>query len=344
MPLEAHLRATVTRALELPVDRPALVVYDRRSPMASRLADAYRAILLRADMLDFDRATTEDLRAAVAARAPGDLVALVQSSSFRVSEFRFRLELFRRHLVVIEHSHVARIRPEEEATYVAALAYDPGWYRAAGPWLKAKIDAAAAITLYGPPGAALNFVGPFEPATLNVGDYRHMTNRGGLFPIGEVFTEASDLRAVNGSADLFAFADIGFCTVVPPTPVRVVIEGGLVVDARGSEGGPAPEAFLQVLDQIRADEQVMVRELGFGLNRALTRETRVTSIGAYERMCGVHLSLGHKHTVYSKRGRGPATARHHVDVFVALDRAEIDGEIVYAAGAYRCGASAPEGA
>jgi hypothetical protein len=118
--------------------------------------------------------------------------------------------------------------------------------------------------------------------------------------------------------------------------------------------------FERVLEKIRADEgEVWVRELGFGLNRALGRERMIRDIGTLERMCGVHLSLGAKHAVYKNRkqsafrhraggaaggvpdpsigvpGRtNPVVARHHVDVFLAVERVFIDDEAVFRNGAW----------
>jgi aminopeptidase len=57
-------------------------------------------------------------------------------------------------------------------------------------------------------------------------------------------------------------------------------------------------------------------------------------VSAYERMCGVHLSLGAKHAVYPKPGFERKKTRFHVDVFAWADRVEIDGAVVYADEAY----------
>ena len=90
-----------------------------------------------------------------------------------------------------------------------------------------------------------------------------------------------------------------------------------------------------VLDIIRADEgEVWVRELGFGMNRAFTRERRVDDIGTYERMCGIHLSLGAKHGVYPKPGFKRKDARYHIDVFAVTDAVYLGDERVYADGAW----------
>ena len=178
-------------------------------------------------------------------------------------------------------------------------------------------------------GTELVYETPLEDAKLNIGDYTGMKNRGGQFPIGEVFTEPKDIAGVNGWVKLYAFGDAGFHVIIPDEPVLVRIEKGVLVEAPH-----APESFVKVLDQIKADEEVWVRELGFGMNRALTRDRILTDIGSYERMCGIHLSLGQKHTIYAKPGMPKRSSKYHVDVFVAVTRVMIDDVVVYENGSY----------
>ena len=260
---------------------------------------------------------------------PGALVVLVESSRFPLAEHRFRVELFARGLKVVEHPHLGRIRDDEIEAYVDSLAYDAAYYRTVGPALKARIDRAAGAKLSGAAGD-LVYGGPLEEAKLNTGDYSGQATAGGQFPIGEVFTEARDLTSVSGVVLLFAFGAADFSVNAPDTPIRLAVEEGRVVSADG-----APPAFRAILDEIRAGEgEVWLRELGFGLNRAFTRERRVSDVGSYERMCGIHLSLGAKHAIYAKPGFSKRRVKYHVDVFAAVERAEIGGETVYADGKY----------
>lgn len=306
----------------------ALVVFDRQSPLAQMLTDGYREVLPEAQMMDFDATSSNAVREAIDALSPGDLVVLVQSSSFRLNEFRFRLELFNRSLKVIEHPHLARMSPEECGLYIDALAYDAQYYRTVGPKLKALIDGAKNIVVRCE-GTELVYTTPMESAKLNIGDYTGMKNTGGQFPIGEVFTEPVEMKGVNGTVKLFAFGDADFHVITPPEPVLVVIKEGVIVDAPN-----APESFKAVLDQIRADEELWVRELGFGMNRALTRHKTLTDIGSYERMCGIHLSLGQKHTIYAKPGFPKRSSKYHVDVFVDVTEVLIDDVVVFKEGKY----------
>lgn len=325
----AHLRDVLAIALEHGPDKRALVVYDRRTGLSRALLEAYRRNLPGADFIDFDAVTPDAVLAAFKTYAPGDLVVLVQSTNFRLDGFRLRVELFKLGLKVIEHVHLSRMPGAQGAHYIESLAYDPQYFRGVGHALKARIDTASRAEVHGG-GDVLVFDSPFEAAKLNVGDYSAMNNVGGQFPIGEVFTEARDLEAVSGRAQVHVFGDTSYLVNRPEAPITLVIERGRVVDAENV----TPE-FQQVLDIIRRDEgEVWVRELGFGMNRAFSRERRVDDIGTYERMCGIHLSLGAKHGVYAKPGFKRKDARYHIDVFVVTDAVYLDGKRVYADGAW----------
>jgi hypothetical protein len=325
----AHLRDVLAIALEHTPERRALVVFDTRTALSRALAEAYRRNLPEATFIDFDTVTPDAVLATFRTLAPRDLVVLVQSTNFRLDGFRLRVELFKLGLKVIEHVHLSRMPGTQGEHYIEALAYDPAYFRGVGHALKARIDRAHRAEVHGG-GEVLVFASPLESAKLNVGDYGAMNNVGGQFPIGEVFTEAQDLEAVSGRAQVHVFGDTSYLVNRPASPITLIIERGRVV---GTEN--VTPAFQEVLDIIRRDEgEVWVRELGFGMNRAFTRERRVDDIGTYERMCGIHLSLGAKHGVYAKPGFKRKDARYHIDVFVVTDAVYLDGERVYENGAW----------
>lgn len=311
-------------------DEPALVVCDKRSWLNVVLTEAYRRALPQADVIDFDEVTPDTVLAAFAQLPAGSLVVLIQSTSFRLEAFRIRIELFKRGLKVIEHVHLSRMPGVQGLHYIASLAYDPAYYRGVGHALKARIDRARHGMLESG-GEQLVFASPFESAKLNIGDYSGMNNIGGQFPLGEVFTEAQDLEAVNGRVRIFVFGDTHFMVNRPESPITLIIEKGRVT---GTEN--ATPAFLDMLDIIRAHEgEVWVRELGFGMNRAFSRELLVNDIGTYERMCGIHLSLGAKHGVYTKPQFKRKDARYHVDIFAVTEAVYLDDERVYQNGAWQ---------
>ncbi len=327
---ERNVREILDHAVEHSSSQAAVVLWDARCDLARGLAQAYLRCLPGATSIEFDSVENDVVLATFEQLMPGDLVVLVESTRFELGKFRFRMELFKRSLKVIEHPHLARMASAEDLLYVESLAYDPDFFRGVGYALKGHIDGAREGWVDGG-GERLVFSGGFEAAKLNIGDYRNMQNTGGQYPIGEVVTEAKQLDTLNGTALVFAFGDRSFQVNKPQQPIKLIIEAGRVASTQGS----TPE-FDSVLDEIRADEScVWVRELGLGLNRAFTEERTVTDMGTYERMCGVHLSIGAKHHIFVKPEIKKKHAKHHVDVMLVCDSVSFDGEEVFRGGAWQ---------
>src|ERR1044071_2908573 len=85
----------VRLAIKLAPARRALVVFDAQTPLARLVTAAYRAALPEADFLEFEATGKEGFFAAIDGLAAGDLVVLIQSASFRLDDFRIRIELFK---------------------------------------------------------------------------------------------------------------------------------------------------------------------------------------------------------------------------------------------------------
>ncbi len=329
LPAAIHnLRSILAIAMEHDEQRAAVVVYDTQSELAEILVDAYLACLPGAKKIAFYDVAPDDVKASFDPLQASDLVVLIQSTSFRLPDFRIRVELYKRDIKVIEHSNLLRAQGNEIDYYVNALAYDPAYYRGIGHALKARIDRASSATVES--GEVLRFDCALEPAKLNIGDFSTLKNVGSQFPIGEVFTEARDLERVQGRVRIYAFADTTFRLNAPETPITLVVDQGRVVDVVNST-----DEFDRVMARITADEgEVWVRELGFGMNRAFGRDRLVRDVGAFERVCGIHLSLGAKHGVYKKPHLRNRETHHHVDVFVITDRVLLDGTVVFDNGAW----------
>ena len=324
-----NIRDILTLSIAHTASHSAVVVYDKDCELAIALARAYQRCLPEATFIEFNSVEPAAILATFDQLVPGDLVVLIQSTSFRLDAFRIRVELFKRALKVIEHPHLARLPGAEALLYFDALAYDRDYYCGVGNALKARIDNAQVCNINSG-GEQLIFAAAFESAKLNVGDYSKMQNVGGQFPIGEVFTESKDLKAVNGRVRIAFFGDTSFTVNKPAHPITLVIDKGHVTTAIDS----TPE-FDRVLANIRADEgEVWLRELGLGMNRAFTHDRVVSDIGTFERMCGVHFSLGAKHALYNKSIINKKTAKHHVDVFAVTESVTLDNETIYRDGAW----------
>ncbi len=322
--LEKNLSDTLQLAISHDLQSPSLIISDQQSILYKLLAQTYEKVCVGGKFLTIEDANFEQIIQEIDALPANALVVLVQSSNFRLNEFRFRIELFKRQLKVIEHVHLDRMPESEISTYIQSLAYDSTYYHHMGPLLKSKIDACKQIKLVGADWELL-YDSPFEDSKLNIGDYRHLKNVGGQFPIGEVFSEPKDLMRVNGEVEFFAFGDTDFTVQCPETPIRVKIENGQIVGATN-----APKNFEYILTDIKNIEKtVWIRELGFGLNRAFNKHQRVSDIGAYERMCGIHISIGAKHAMFTKENFPKKQCKFHVDAFADVQKVLIDEEVVF---------------
>lgn len=325
---EKHLRDIITLAIEHKETEQVLVVYDKQYGLTEILVEAYRRVLPGANFVDFDATAKEDIIALFDQMQPRDLVILVQSSNFLLDAFRIRLHLFQKKLKVIEHVHLHRNTEPVWDVYINALAYDPAWYRVIGPKLQNKLAACKELRIEGN-GAVLTVTGGLESPKPNLGDYAGMENIGGTFPIGEVFTESLDFTQMNGSLFIYAYAGGDFKTTMH-TPFRVEVKNGIVESWQSD----APQSFDDIIGMIKGYERPLVREIGFGLNRAITRERYLEDITAFERILGLHLSLGEKHSVYKKEGITTHKTKFHVDVFPVIDRILADDEVIFENGMY----------
>jgi leucyl aminopeptidase (aminopeptidase T) len=323
-----HVKDIIYRSIEHKSPEKALIIYDTHYGLTKILTEAYRAALPDARFIDFDALTKEEVIAACDEMQPSDLVVLIQSSNFLLDAFRIRLHLFQKKLKVIEHTHLHRNTEDVWDVYVNALEYDIAWYRGIGPKLKAKLETANELRIEAGE-AVLTVTGGVESPKLNIGDYAGMENIGGTFPIGEVFTESKDFAQMNGAFMIYAYAGADFC-INMHEPFRVEVREGQITGIAAD----APESFIKIVDLIKEYERPLIREIGFGLNRAITRERYLQDITAFERILGMHLSLGEKHSVYKKTGIPTHKTKFHVDLFPLVDRVFVDGEMIFAGGKY----------
>lgn len=323
-----NITDTLFEALEHTSQHRAIIFYDTDYPLTALLTSAYRTILPTATFIDVSTVSKEHILADIDTLTPRDLVVLIQSSDFRLNDFRIRIYLFQKKLKVIEHRHLSRHPRDTWETYIRALAYDKVWYRETGHRLKALIEHSDAL-VFTSAETRLVIDGGFEIPKLNVGDYTDMKNIGGTFPIGEIFTEAKNLYTANGSLMVYAFADTNYLLQTFP-PFRVDIRDGLIV----GWSTDTPHAFVSVIETVRAYERPLIREIGFGLNRAITRNTPLHDITAFERTLGIHFSIGEKHTVYKKQGIHADKTRFHVDVFPLTTTVYADDTVLFTNNTY----------
>lgn len=318
---------TLAQAFEWKPTQGMLVIADEDTALSRLLLATYRAFVPSARVILFAPGQEALILEEIEKSKPRELVVLIQSVNFRLNDFRLRIELFKRGLWTIEYLHLARMTEEQAPIYLRALRYDKDYYRTVGPAIKKRLDQAHLIRVECE-GTVLTYDSTMEDAKLNIGDYREMENVGGTYPIGEVFTEPTDLTKTNGQIKIFGFADMDH-HVHFYDPFIATITNGIL-----SAGEDAPAEFHEILKLIRETEEVWVREIGLSLNRAMGKQALVNDVTAFERQQGLHISLGAKHGIYKKPGMAPKHTRYHIDVFVDVQRILVDGVVLFEHNSY----------
>lgn len=265
----------------------------------------------------------ESIKSELLGLPAGSIVVLIQSTNFRLSTFRIRLELFHIRVHVIEFNHLAYIPEWEYETFQSSLIYRTDEYIRLEKIFRESIAKAKKTMIYSQNGSVLNF-GLLESIRWNTWDYRNILNKWGTFPIGEVFTESINLDEVSGRCLVESYPNEDF-SVNHCMPFELIIEKWRVLPS-----SDFPPAFAKLYNWIIEFEwEVMVRELGFWLNPAITTTTPLSDINFYERKIWVHLSLWKKHGIYGKKLPKTEIQRFHIDVFLALESVIIGEEKVY---------------
>ncbi|MGL4759504.1 MAG: hypothetical protein ACRCXZ_09280 [Patescibacteria group bacterium] len=306
-----------------------LIVYDQENLLSRVLLKAYKSNLPNAHLIEFNVDIKDELIKEFSELKPKDLVIMIQSSNFRLNDFRIRLFLFERGIKVIEHMHLYRNSEDQYLTYINSLEYEKEYYSTTSKFIHDSLVEAESLSFKGE-GNTLEVYGPLEVPKLNIGDYTNMKNIGGTYPIGEVFTEVVDFASMNGSALIYAYANRSFdISFVDPFWIR--IEKGLVVELDPK----APSEFVEIIKMVSEYETPLIREIGFGLNQAISLSQPLGDITAFERIKGIHLSLGHKHSVYKKPGIASHKAKFHIDLFLVVDEVKSDQKSIFKAGEYQ---------
>ncbi len=253
----------------------------------------------------------------------GSIVILVQSTNFRLSTFRIRLELFHRGVHVVEFNHLAYIQESEIPTFIDSLIYRTPEYVRLQNKFSELFEKSENTRIHSLNGEILTFW-TVEKIRGNTADYTGIENKWWTYPIGEVFTEWVNLDETSGRCmvDTFPREDFSLAIV---EPFLLTIEKWRVLPS-----SDFPPEFQKIYNYIVQFEwEVRVRELGFGLNPAISTTTPLSDINFQERKLGVHLSLGKKHGIYGKKLPKTELQRFHIDVFVALKWVTIGGKEIF---------------
>lgn len=334
--LKQNLSDILVNQLEVTLETHVMVIFDQQSPLAKIVTQGYEDVLLthpQKTFLDFDAHKPEELMAKIDDLSPGDAVILVQSASFRVSVYRWRLELFARKLKVIEHMRLSYMPAEEFPTYIHSLKDDSKFVQPTARKLAEKLEKATHIKVQCRGGSILEIKSKMEKPFVNDGDYSSEENAGGGYPIGEAFSEPQDITQSNGEVEVYAYPGEDHKMRFTNTPFKMKIVNGNMVSH------DAPADFVPLIEMMKTENpngQIPVREFGLGLNRAITKENTLTEATAFERVTGLHLSLGMKHGVYQKKFKKnkEINQRFHIDIYPDVYKIWIDDQLIYQDGYY----------
>jgi hypothetical protein len=326
----------VFKHFEAKPENHVMVIYDAQCELSQSLKNAYEQALsthAKKSFVDFDAHPLTEIEACALSLQPNDVVILIQSLSFRVSVYRWRLELFDKGLKVGEHVRLSQILPHEVPNYVSCLAYDFPHTQPLSQKLDELLKSTTHIKVECAQGSFLEFHSRMEKPVINLGDFDTGKVKGGYFPVGEIFSEAVDLEKCNGEVEVFAFPGEDHQMVFLEKSFRIKIKDGCVVD------GEFPPEFQPLVDMMHnenPDGKIPVREFGLGLNRGLSKERRLTEATAWERVASLHLSLGMKHGAYMKKFKSQKdlVQRYHVDIYPDVKRMWISDTLIYENGKF----------
>ncbi len=316
------------------------VIYDTDSPLAKLITQGYRDALAshpkeKQSFLDFNAFTHEQLMEKTSAFSPSDFVALVQSTSFRVSVYRWRLELFALKLKVAEHMRLSYMPEEQFSTYIRCIKNDSPYFVRATQKLAALFKKSKHIKVECMQGSVVEINSPMEEPVSNTGEFSEKeSNVGGGIPFGEIFSEPKDISKWEGEVEVFAFPGEDH-KMVFTKPFKLKIKAGHVA----VEGSEIPNSFMPLIKLMQSENgngNIPIREFGLGLNRAITRTQHLTEATAWERVTGLHFSLGMKHGVYQKKfnKQKEINQRYHIDIYPDVKRIWIAEQLVFENGQF----------
>ncbi len=307
-------------------DAQVIIVYDTEISLTEELKKSYEKHLIDPVLIDFPNTEEEVILEEIDKLRKGDLVILIQTGSFRMSKFRWRLELFHRGMKVIEHPRLGHNKPEEYQTYIDALTCDLEENTKKAEHISKVVSEAKEVTFTSQDGSEFSVQGPFEDMKPNLGVYEQGQNVGGGFPVGEVFTEPVNLNAFNGELSIRAYPSMEHKVVICE-PFRVEVKDGFL-----SYPDSAPEEFKELMKLIETENEhgkIPMREMGLGLNKHISFDKALSETSAFERQQGLHFSLGMKHNIYRKKVPKTVNQKYHIDIYIDVKTMAADGEVFY---------------
>lgn len=126
-------------------NNPVVLVYDTESLLATELANGYKKNLKnieKSEVINIADIDKKLLQEKLLALPQDSTVVLVQSTNFRIDDFRIRLNLHNAGVGCLEHPHLSYMPHDQIENYADSIQYYTDYYLRVGNILQEKIEAA----------------------------------------------------------------------------------------------------------------------------------------------------------------------------------------------------------
>jgi len=291
-----------------------ILVYDLESPLSILVANAYIENFKKInwEIIDINKVDKDELIKRLWSLKENSTVILVQSTNFRLDNFRIRLQLHNNWVWCLEHNHLQYMKETEYENYADAIEYMTPYYDELSWKLKELCDNVDSMKFICNNWSELTIEWWFEDMKQNTWNYE-WKRRWWTLPIGENFNEALDFTKVNWELSIIIYPWMDFQIRKVETPFIIKIKNSII----SCNDKNAPKEFIELLDLIKKseDNEVLLRELWFWLNPNISNEKQLADVNFFERKAWFHVSLWKKHQIYRKKLHKSIVQRYHIDIF-----------------------------
>jgi aminopeptidase len=305
-----------------------LLIYDLESPLSTLVANAYIKNLenIKSENIDINTVDKEELIKRLWALKEHSTVILVQSTNFRLDNFRIRLQLHNNWVWCLGHNHLLYMKDTEYENYADAIEYLTPYYDDLSLKLKILSDKSNLMKFVCNDWSTMVVEWWVEDMKQNTWNYE-WKKRGWTLPIWENFTEAKNFDLVNWELSIIIYPRMDFQIYKFDKPIKIKIKHSFIT----CEDKNAPKEFLELLELIKTseDNEVMLRELWFGLNPNINNDKQLADVNFFERKAWFHVSIWKKHQIYRKKIHKDIVQRYHIDIFPDIKEIYIDDVIIF---------------
>ena len=310
-------------------DNEILLIYDLESPLSKLVTEAYIKNLKNkknSELIDINNIDKEVLIKRLWELKEHSTVILIQSTNFRLDNFRIRLQLHNNNVWCLEHNHLSYMNDNEYENYADSIEYLTPYYDRISKELKDISDKSKTMKFICQDWSTMVIDGWFESMKQNTWNYE-WKKRWWTLPIWENFTEAKNFDLVNWelSIKIYPWMDFKIRNIL--IPFKIKIKNSLIT----CDDNNAPKEFIELLELISVseDNEVMLRELWFGLNPNISNDKQLADVNFFERKAWFHVSLWKKHQIYRKKINKDIVQRYHIDIFPDIKEIFIDDKKIF---------------